>query len=54
MTTRHTFRHGSAVLVEASVRHVCVDRDTWTKTPWPDPVRSAFEPLLDPTAPGSP
>jgi acyl-CoA thioester hydrolase len=54
MTTRHTFRHGSAVLVEASVRHVCVDRDTWTKTPWPDPVRSAFEPLLEPTAPGSP
>ena len=46
MTTTHTFRHGSDVLVEARVSHVCVGRDTWTPTPWPDEVRAAFEPLL--------
>ena len=46
MTTAHTFRHGPDVLVEAKVRHVCVDRDAWTKTPWPADVRAAFEPLL--------
>ena len=46
MTTAHTFRHGRDVLVEARVRHVCVDRETWTPTPWPDAVRTAFEPLL--------
>ncbi|MEO7942688.1 MAG: thioesterase family protein [Marmoricola sp.] len=46
MTTVHTFRHGSDVLAEARVRHVCVDRESWTKTPWPDEVRAAFEPLL--------
>jgi acyl-CoA thioester hydrolase len=46
MTTRHTYRHGSAVLVEGRVRHVCVDQQTWTKSPWPDALRTAFTPLL--------
>ena len=48
MTTVHTFRHGDEILAEGRVRHVCVDRDSWTKTPWPDEVRAAFTPLLDP------
>ncbi len=48
MTTAHTFRRGSDVLVEARVRHVCVDRQTLTPTPGPAQVRTAFEPLLPP------
>ncbi len=47
MTTAYTFRHGDVVLAEGSARHVCVSRDSWTKTPWPDEIRSAFTPLLD-------
>jgi acyl-CoA thioester hydrolase len=47
MTTAYTFRHGDDVLAEGSVRHVCVSRDSWTKTPWPDEIRAAFEPILN-------
>jgi acyl-CoA thioester hydrolase len=46
MTTVHTFRHGSDVLAEGRVRHVCVGTETRTKVPWPDEVRAAFTPLL--------
>ncbi|MET0998522.1 MAG: thioesterase family protein [Marmoricola sp.] len=48
MTTVHTFRHGDTLLAEGRVRHVCVDREQWGKRPWPDEVRAAFEPLLEP------
>ena len=44
MTSRHTMRRGDEVLVEAWVRHVCVDATTWAKRPWPDDVREAFAP----------
>ena len=50
MTTVHTFRHGETVLAEGRIRHVCVDQTSWAKTPWPDEVRAAFTPLLQPTA----
>jgi acyl-CoA thioester hydrolase len=46
MTTVHTFRRGETPLAEGTVRHVCVDQQPWTKTPWPDDVRAAFAPLL--------
>ena len=46
MTTVHTFRRDDAVLVVGRIRHVCVSRDSWTKTPWPDAVRAAFSPAL--------
>jgi len=52
MTTTYTFRHGTDVLAEGRVRHVLVDRESWTKTPWPAQVRAAFEPLLLPRTPG--
>ena len=48
MTTAHTFRRADTVLAEARVRHVAVDPKTLTKTPWPEEVRTAFTPLLDP------
>ena len=49
MTTVHTFRHGETVLAEGRIRHVCVDQTSWAKTPWPDEVRAAFTPRLQPT-----
>jgi len=36
------------VLCEGRIRHVCVDTGSWAKTPWPDAVRAAFSPVLDP------
>lgn len=52
MTSRHTMRRGDEVLVEAWVRHVCVDAATMAKRPWPDDVRAAFAPhvVASPTA----
>ena len=49
MTTVHTFRHDEKVLAEGRIRHVCVDQASLAKTPWPDEVRTAFTPLLQPT-----
>ncbi len=46
MTTRFDFTRSGDLLVEGRVRHVCVDSLTWTKTPWPDPLRSAFTAYL--------
>ena len=46
MTTVHTFLRGDTTLAVGRVRHVCVDRSTWSKTPWPDEVRAAFSPAL--------
>ena len=42
MTTVHTFSRGGTVLAEGRIRHVCVERESWTKRPWPDDVRAAF------------
>jgi acyl-CoA thioester hydrolase len=46
MTTTHTFRSAGRLLVEGRVRHVCIDRESWAKTPWPDGVRAGFAPYL--------
>ncbi len=48
MTTVHTFRHGDELLAEGRIRHVCVDTKSWSKRSWPDAVRDAFSPVLDP------
>ena len=42
MNTRFEFTRGADLLAEGRVRHVCVDTTTWTKAPWPDPLRAAF------------
>ena len=42
MTTVHTFSRGETVLAVGKIRHVCVSRESWTKTAWPDDVRAAF------------
>lgn len=46
MITRFDFARADGVLVEGRVRHVCVDSATWTKAPWPDPLRAAFTTYL--------
>lgn len=48
MTSLHTFRHDGRLLAEGRIRHVCVDAQTWTKTPWPEQVRAAFTPWVVP------
>ena len=54
VTTAYRFRRGDDVLLEATVRHVFIDRDTATKTPMPDWARAGLEPWLraDPTPAG--
>ncbi len=46
MATTHTFFHQNKLLVEGRVRHVCVDKETMAKTPWPGAVRTAFSPYV--------
>ncbi|MEP6815756.1 MAG: thioesterase family protein [Marmoricola sp.] len=48
MSTRHNFTHDGRLLAEGRIRHVCVDAREWTGTPWPEQVRTAFTPWLDP------
>jgi len=52
MTTQHTFSHDGRLLAEGRIRHVCVDAQTWAKTPWPDQVQSAFTPWAEQAEPG--
>ncbi len=44
MTSRHRILRGDELLVDAWVRHVCIDPATHAKRPWPDHVRTALEP----------
>jgi acyl-CoA thioester hydrolase len=46
MTTRFRVLRGSDLLVDAWMRHVCVDAAALTKTPIPDWLRSALSPWL--------
>lgn len=48
MTSRYRMRRDEQVLVEGSVRHVCVDSTTYTKRAWPDHVREALAPYVNP------
>jgi acyl-CoA thioester hydrolase len=45
-TLKLRFRRDEDLLVEADVRYVFVDLETWEKTPIPDAVRAGLEPLL--------
>ena len=46
MTTRFTVRRNGATITTGFLRHVCVDATALTKRPWPDELRSAFEPYV--------
>ena len=46
MTTTHTFFHQNQLLVEGRIRHVCIDKKTMAKAPWPDDVRAAYTPYV--------
>ncbi len=45
-TLKLRFRRGADLLVEADVRYVFVDLESWEKAPIPDVVRKGLEPLL--------
>ena len=42
IASRHRFRRDGELLLEASIRHVLVDRETLAKTPIPDWVREGL------------
>ncbi len=59
VTTGYRFLRGEELLLEASLRHVFVDRETGLKTPMPDWAREGLEPWAVPgadrtPAPGAP
>ncbi len=42
LTSRFEVRRGDELLTEGMLRHVCVNAQTFAKTPWPDELREAF------------
>ena len=42
LITRIDVQRDGEVLVEGRIRHVCVDRQSWQKAPWPDWVREGL------------
>jgi acyl-CoA thioester hydrolase len=46
VTTQYRFLRGHELLLEATLRHVFIDRATATKTPMPDWARQGLEPWL--------
>lgn len=47
MTSRYRFTRGDELLVEAWVRHVCVDSVTYAKASWPERVRDGLAPYVE-------
>ena len=47
-TLKLWFRRADDLLVEADIRYVFVDLETWQKSPIPDAVRTGLEPFLLP------
>jgi acyl-CoA thioester hydrolase len=48
LTTDFTIHHEDALVLEATIRHVCVDPATMRKRPWLDDFRQALEPYCAP------
>jgi acyl-CoA thioester hydrolase len=48
LTSHYTLRRGDAVLTTGTLRHVCVDAQTFQKAPWPEAFRAALLPFLPP------
>ena len=46
LVSRFTVRRGEDVLTEGTLRHVCVDAQTFAKTPWLDDVRERLAPYV--------
>lgn len=42
LTSEFTVRRGDELLTEGRMRHVCVDAQAFTKTPWPEWVKAAL------------
>ncbi len=50
MTSRYRMLRGDELLVEAWVRHVCVDGTSFAKAAWPEPARAALQAHVEPPA----
>jgi acyl-CoA thioester hydrolase len=46
LTSQLTIRRDGATIAAGSLRHVCVETDAYTKSPWPDVVRAALAPYV--------
>jgi acyl-CoA thioester hydrolase len=46
LTSRFTIRRDEELITRGFLRHVCVDAQKHEKRPWPDELRSAFEPWI--------
>ena len=46
LTSRFTIRRDGAAITEGALRHVCVEAETYKKTPWPEAVRAALAPYV--------
>lgn len=51
LTSRFTILRNDEVITTGFLRHVCVDTDGHRKRPWPDAVRTAFQPYVSPRRP---
>jgi acyl-CoA thioester hydrolase len=51
LTSRFTIRRDDEVIARGFLRHICVDAITHAKRPWPDEVRSAFQPWVSHSPP---
>jgi acyl-CoA thioester hydrolase len=43
LVSRFEVRHEDDLLAEGTLRHVCVDATSFTKAPWPEELRAAFQ-----------
>jgi acyl-CoA thioester hydrolase len=48
LTSHYILRRGDATLTTGTLRHVCVDAQTFQKAPWPAEFRAALAPFLPP------
>ena len=46
LVSRFEARRANDLLTEGTLRHVCVDAQTFAKTPWPDDLRAALDPYV--------
>jgi acyl-CoA thioester hydrolase len=42
LISRFEVRRSDELLTEGTLRHVCVDAETFAKAPWPEELRAAF------------
>jgi acyl-CoA thioester hydrolase len=51
LTSRFAIRRGGELITRGFLRHVCVSPDELQKIPWPEEVRTGFQPYVSETEP---